>query len=230
MNWLDPLIDRRPVAFIGTKETSYAARYDLYPRGFVEMAARRGQAPGLPAQAETAARLLGDWRLDSARRVYEPWSFEADARGLVTAALARACLLLCQPGAYELTPAAYPGLARLGQFLARYGRDEPHPEPGIAARGRPPGALSPHVPQSGPGAGRPEPLPGHRRHRPRGGGGAGGAGRAGRRPGPGAARPGRWHPAGKSVLCLILMAGPCLPPTAQRDFDSPTSTHRGPHR
>lgn len=131
VNWLDHVIDRRPVAFIGTKEASYAARYDLYPRGFVEMAARRGQAPGLPAQAETAARLLGDWRLDSARRVYEPWSFEADARGLVTAALTRACLLLCQPGAYELTPAAYPGLARLGQFLARYGRDEPHPDPAL---------------------------------------------------------------------------------------------------
>lgn len=131
VNWLDHLIDRRPVAFIGTKEASYAARYDLYPRGFVEMAAPHGQAPDIAAQAETAARLLGDWRLDSTRRAYDPWSSEADSRGLVTAALTRACLLLCQPGAYALTPAAYPGLARLGQFLARYGRDEAHPDPAL---------------------------------------------------------------------------------------------------
>ncbi len=118
--WLDHLNGRRPAAFLGVKETSYTLRYDLVPRGFVDLVAPKGEAPGLGDQAAEALNEFERFRLAGFFRRYDPTSFEAENLGRVEDVVVRAAILLCQPEASALRPEAYPGFAKLTGFLDRY--------------------------------------------------------------------------------------------------------------
>ncbi len=127
LRWLDHLIDRRPVAFIGLKDSTFAARYSLMPRGLVLLAYRRGFEPGIRAMADTALVLLPRMELDVAFRDYDPWSFEAESRWRFPEFAARTALLLCDPTTNDFTPATRPGMNRLMEFIDR-NRAEPSPD------------------------------------------------------------------------------------------------------
>jgi hypothetical protein len=129
--WLDHLRGKRPAAFIGVKETSYALRYDLVPRGFVDLAVPKGTAPGLGEQAAEALREMAGFRLESRLRRYDPTSFEAENLRRVDDVVVRTALLLCQPEASELRPESYPGFAKLLAYLDGYPDRAQRPEPRV---------------------------------------------------------------------------------------------------
>ncbi len=128
VHWCDHLRGRRPVAFLGVKDGSYAARYEFLPRGMVMLAIPKGSAPDLAAQADTALSVLAACRLDAYFRPYDPWSLEAESRWRFPELVSRTALLLCQPGTGGLTPANRPGFARLLEFVERHRASPDDPE------------------------------------------------------------------------------------------------------
>lgn len=119
LRWLDHLIDRRPVAFIGLKDSTFTTRYQVMPRGFVLLAYRRGSEPGIRAMADTALTLFPHMKLDAAFREYDPWSFEAESRWRFPEFAARTALLLCDPTTNDFTRATHPGMTRLVEYIDR---------------------------------------------------------------------------------------------------------------
>ena len=127
--WLDHLLPRRPVAFVGVKDASYALRDVLTPVGFVAWAGARGAEPSAAAQAGATLTVLDAVSLDSYFRAYAPGSFEAAERGRLAAVITRAALVLSQS---ETAPAAraHPvGHARLLAFAVRFEKLDPTPDP-----------------------------------------------------------------------------------------------------
>ncbi len=117
LRWLDHLIARRPVAFIGLKDSTFAERYQVMPRGFVLLAYPRGSEPGVRAMVDTALVLFPRMDLDVAFRDYDPWSFEAESRWRFPEFAARTALLLCDPVTNDFTLATRPGITRLMEYI-----------------------------------------------------------------------------------------------------------------
>lgn len=127
--WLDHLAGRRPVAFLGAKDESYALRYELRPLGLVAMAFPRGMAFPPEPEAAVVLGLLADVPLEPYFRAYDPASFEAAERWRFAALAARAALLCCQPEAARVLPDRRAGHARLLEFARRFESLEPVPDP-----------------------------------------------------------------------------------------------------
>ena len=119
--WIEHLLPRRPVAFLGLKEASYAERYALVPMGYVLWAAAKESAAAETpaARARTALAIFQGLRFDAAFRSYDPWSFEAAERARMTECIARTTRLLCVPGVDALTPGNTPGFRELLAVLER---------------------------------------------------------------------------------------------------------------
>ncbi|MEO6462131.1 MAG: DUF2723 domain-containing protein [Candidatus Eisenbacteria bacterium] len=111
--WIDHLLPRRPVAFLGLKEHSYADRYALVPTGYVLRAQAKSAVMDPRARAREGLAIFGRLHLESAFRRYDPWSFEDGERARMTECLARTTRLLCVPEAAALTPQNAPGFAPL---------------------------------------------------------------------------------------------------------------------
>lgn len=129
--WLDHLAGRRPVAFLGVKDDSYALRYALAPAGFVTLAHRRGAPPPVAAEAATALAVLERVPLDPYFAAYDPTSFEAAERWRFAAFAARAALLCCRPEAAAAIREHPGGHERLLAFAARFEALEPTPDPAM---------------------------------------------------------------------------------------------------
>jgi hypothetical protein len=149
--WIEHLEGKRPVALLGLKESSYAARYELVPTGLVLWAYSRGDAtdsthkssrldsasgnasrlgavPGAREQALLAVELFGAIRTESYFRHYDAWSFEYDARDRFGEVAARTAIHLCRPEAFDITPAEYPGFAKLIAYFDRHDVGDPPPD------------------------------------------------------------------------------------------------------
>lgn len=116
VHWFDHLRDR-PVAVIGVKESSYAERYAMVPRGLVSSVVPIDEVPTLDAQAETAIALFDSMRWRSWFRRHDPRGFEAHERWRLADFVTRTCLLACQPAASGWTTSSHPGLVDLEAFL-----------------------------------------------------------------------------------------------------------------
>ncbi len=144
--WLEHLRGRRPVAFVGFKEDSWALRWEMIPVGLVTLAAPRGAAPSLGEQARQSLRSLAATTLDDYFGPYDPWSFEATERARLAAVVTHTALLLCQPdsvpaegaggdrssaraGGAPDTAGLAPGRARLAAFARRFEPLDPTPDP-----------------------------------------------------------------------------------------------------
>ena len=121
VTWIDHLLPRRPVAFLGLKEASYAERYVLEPMGYVLwVRAKADSAAWDGAQrAREALGIFSRLRFDAAFRRYDPWSFEELERARMTECLARTTRLLCTPEAFALTPGDTPGFREIVATLER---------------------------------------------------------------------------------------------------------------
>ena len=119
VHWFDHLVGRRPVAVIGVKESSWNARYDMVPHGYVSLVVPKGEAPSLEVQARQAVQRLERLRFEALWRPGDPWSFENHEHGRGEEVLARTALLLCQPGGLALRADSHPGIARLDTLLDR---------------------------------------------------------------------------------------------------------------
>lgn len=129
VRWIDHLRGVRPVAFTGFIDRSYGARYEMVRNGYTMVPYLRGTVPPAGARAEAAARLLSSLALESYFRPQDPRGPEAESRGRTTQLLAGTCFLLCDAEGQKLSRAAYPGLVTLGEFLERYTRMNPIPDP-----------------------------------------------------------------------------------------------------
>jgi hypothetical protein len=127
--WLDRLLPRRPVAFVGVKDASFALRDTLTPVGFVAWATPRGAEPSVAAQAAATLAVLDGVALDPYFRAYPPESFEAAERRRLAAMATRAALVLSQPDAAAPARAHPAGHARLLAFAERFERLDPTPDP-----------------------------------------------------------------------------------------------------
>ena len=128
LQWIDHLIAHRPVAFLGTSDSTFGARYELVRRGFVSIAAPIGHTPGPAEQARAAVALLDSLRLDSYSRRYDPVSSDAANRGRTAETVAWICFMLCDREGQALRRSEYPSLGKLATFLDRFER-EPAPDP-----------------------------------------------------------------------------------------------------
>ena len=117
VHWFDHLHGRRPVAVVGVKEDSYAARYATVPRGLVSQVVPRDAVPTLERQARVALDLMGDLRWRSWYRRQDPRGFEAADRWRLDEFATRTCLLVSQPFARTWTCDGVPGIAVLEEFL-----------------------------------------------------------------------------------------------------------------
>lgn len=125
LRWLDHLAGRRPVAFLGLKEDSYALRYALEPRGLVSIAVPKG-TPSDPAQALAAALAVfesADAEVYFDR--YDPLGFELAERGRFAELVGRTALLMCQSGMAPVLAAHPEGAARVRAFAQRFEALEP---------------------------------------------------------------------------------------------------------
>jgi hypothetical protein len=120
LRWLDHLAGHRPAAFVGLKDTTYAERYEMVPRGYVLEPYPRGQAPDLRARADTALALFERLRTDAWFRAQDPWSFEAENRWRFSELAARTALLLCDPVNQDARLARRPGFAKLVALIDRH--------------------------------------------------------------------------------------------------------------
>jgi hypothetical protein len=130
--WIAHLEGKRPVTLLGLKESSYAARYEVVPTGFVLWTYSRGtadssarssrldEAPGPRQQAVLALDHFASMKTESYFRRYDPWSFEADARARFAELAARTAIHLCRPEAFDIAPAEHPGFAKLIAFFDRH--------------------------------------------------------------------------------------------------------------
>jgi hypothetical protein len=80
VNWIDHLIARRPVAFLGWKEESWGGRYQMLPSGYVLLATRRDETPAQESRADEAIAQLATFHVDEALSRHDAWSFEAAER------------------------------------------------------------------------------------------------------------------------------------------------------
>ena len=127
--WLEHLDGRRPVAFVGLKDGSWALRYALTRSGFVALANVRGAEPGVPAQAAAALHVFATTPMDAYFREQDPTSFEAAERWRFPSVAARTALVLSQPAAAPAVRADPAGWERLRDFAARFEMLDPSPDP-----------------------------------------------------------------------------------------------------
>lgn len=127
--WLDHLAGRRPVAFLGAKDQSFALRWDLVPWGFATLARPKGAPPAVAAEAAATLAAIEAAPLDAYFRAYDPASFEEAERWRFAAVAARAALLCCRPEAAAAVREHSRGHARLLEFAARFEALEPTPDP-----------------------------------------------------------------------------------------------------
>jgi hypothetical protein len=126
--WLDHLAGRRPVAFLGTSDDSWALAYELVPSGLVQLAFPIGEAPGPQERARLALEPLAAAALDDYFAPWDPTSFEAAERARLAEAAAAAARALCHPEARGLG-AGTEGRRRLLAFAARFESLAPTPDP-----------------------------------------------------------------------------------------------------
>ncbi len=144
--WLDHLRGRRPAAFLGVKERSYALRYALVPRGLVDLAVPREDVPPVPDQARDALAVFARFRTGSAFRSFDPWSFEAENVPRLDAAARRTAALLERPECAALVAADPPGLRALRAYLDRARAVRPTPAPPAGPGPRPLPGVGPPPP------------------------------------------------------------------------------------
>jgi hypothetical protein len=125
--WLDHLAGRRPVAFLGTSDDSWALGYELVPAGLVQLAYPAGEAPGPRERARLALEPLASTALDDYFAVRDPTSFEAAERARLAEAAGGAARALCHPEARGLG-AGSEGRRRLLAFAERFERLAPTPD------------------------------------------------------------------------------------------------------
>jgi hypothetical protein len=122
-----------PAAFVGTKDDSWALRWELVPIGLVAIAYPQGESPSVIEQAARTLDLLPLLSLADYFRRYDPTAFEATERTRLSAVAARAALLLCQPGTERLgspgdTSIRIAGRAALRAFADRFETLNPTPD------------------------------------------------------------------------------------------------------
>ena len=122
------------MAFIGLKDSTFATRYQVMPRGLVLLAYRRGSEPGIRAMADTALALFPRMELGVAFHEYDPWSFEAESRWRFPEFATRTALLLCDPTTNDFTLATHPGMAHLWDSIDR-NRAARSPDPDLLRAG-----------------------------------------------------------------------------------------------
>lgn len=127
--WLDHLAGRRPVAFIGTNDDSWALGYDLVPAGLVELAYPKDQVPDARERARLAVEPLASAPLADYFAPWSPTSFEAAERARLAEAATAAERALCQPGALGWGEGGE-GRRRLLDFAERFERLDPPPDLG----------------------------------------------------------------------------------------------------
>jgi len=125
--WIDHLAGRRPVAFIGTSDDSWALGYELVPAGLVELAYPIGGAPEPQERARLAVEPLASTALSDYFAPWPPTSFEAAERARLAEAAAAAARALCHPQALGWG-AGSEGRRRLVDFAERFERLEPTPD------------------------------------------------------------------------------------------------------
>ena len=131
IRWIDHLRDRRPVAFLGELERSFASRYIMVEHGLVLLPTPIGHEPSVEERTRSSLVVLARFRLDSFFRKQDPTSADAEARWRITRMISRLSLLLCEPAAQSITRADAPGLITLGAFLDRYDTLEPLDDPEV---------------------------------------------------------------------------------------------------
>ncbi len=127
--WLDHLSGRRPVAFMGVKDDSYALRWELAPWGLVGLAVPKGAPPRVGAEAAATFAVLDSVTLAPYFRRYDPTSFEAAERWRFAALATRAMLLACQRDAAPALAMHARGRVRLRDFATRFEALDPTPDP-----------------------------------------------------------------------------------------------------
>jgi hypothetical protein len=125
--WIDHLAGRRPVAFIGTSDDSWALGYELVPAGLVELAYPIGEAPDPRERARLALEPLASVALGDYFAPWAPTSFEAAERARLAEAAAAAARALCHPRALWWG-AGSEGRRRLLDFAERFERLDPTPD------------------------------------------------------------------------------------------------------
>jgi hypothetical protein len=123
--WLDHLLPRRPVAFLGVRDHSWSLRDALTPVGFVAWATPRGAEPSVETQAATTLALFEQVPFEPYFRAYPAGSFEAGERRRFAGVLTRAALVMSQPEAAAAERAHPAGHARLLAFARRCEALEP---------------------------------------------------------------------------------------------------------
>lgn len=126
--WLDHLNGKRPAAFVGLKEQSWALRYQLTPVGFVALASPLAETMDAAAQAAGALRVFAGTPMEAGLRAYDPTSFEATEGWRFSAVLSRAALVLSQPEGAAAAAADTAGWNALKAFAARFESLEPTPD------------------------------------------------------------------------------------------------------
>jgi hypothetical protein len=96
--WLDHLAGRRPVAFLGTREDSYALRYALTPFGAVALAHPKQTGLSPAGRLSAALDAAGAWEPSTTSRRYLPTSLETSERWRWDELRARTLRLLALPG------------------------------------------------------------------------------------------------------------------------------------
>ncbi len=128
--WLDWIVPRRPVMFLGFKEDSWTLGYGLVPEG---LGLRAYALDATLAIDQRIARELEIAQAVDLADYFRPWpraSFEMAERHVLAEFATRAMLLLCQPSAAALaTGGGADGRARLVTFAEQFERLEPTPDP-----------------------------------------------------------------------------------------------------
>jgi hypothetical protein len=125
--WLDHLAGKRPVAFIGTADDSWALGYERVPAGLVELAFPRDEVPEPAERARLAVEPLAVAPLADYFAPWPPTSFEAAERARLAEAAAAAARALCHPRALAWG-VGNEGRRRLLEFAGRFERLEPTPD------------------------------------------------------------------------------------------------------
>jgi hypothetical protein len=127
--WIDHLQGRRPIAFTGFVDHTYESRYEMVRAGYTLVPYLRGLVPPTGERVRAAVHVLAGLALDGYFRPQDPRGPEAESRWRTTQLLASVSFLLCDAEGQTLRRAEYPGLVALGNFLERYTRMDPVPDP-----------------------------------------------------------------------------------------------------
>ncbi|HXS83512.1 MAG TPA: DUF2723 domain-containing protein [Methylomirabilota bacterium] len=123
--WFDALVGGVPVCMLGPKDNSYTLRYQLEPRGFVQLVRPHGDPASELAEFRAALAAIDATDLAVYFRGYTPTSLEAPELERFTIVVTDAALLLAKAGGGEPSRAR----DRVREFARRFETLEPAPDP-----------------------------------------------------------------------------------------------------